>query len=176
MQDDPPRESVTTEEAVHMGPAVVEDGQLPVPLPEKGALSNAAAGRALGALGPRPFVVQAIWLMLLLQAAVLLVAGYLQIDWTAPPLVLLSNDAFYVGWMAVGVLALLAAVNCGLLRPRGWLEAMLTQGAFLALALAYYLRWRPEGDLLFYGLLLFSVVIVVYLHYADVPVWFGREI
>lgn len=173
MRDDPPRESVTTEEAVHMDPVVVEDGQLPVPLPQKGVLSNEVAGRVLGR---RPFVVQAIWVMLLAQAAILLIGGYLQIDWTPPPLVLLSNDVFYVGWMAVGLLALLAAVNCGLLRPRGWLEAMLTQGAFLALALAYYLRWRPEGDLLFYGLLLFSVVIVVYLHYADVPVWFGREI
>lgn len=129
----------------------------------------------------RPWPVTALGLLLLFQAVALLGIGTLQLlnaslklgitlDTVAEELPHALRGIFFV---ALGVLALLVAVNFFQLRRAAWLSAMLVQGLNLLLALGIYLRDHPGGRVHYcYLMMLYGLLMVVYLNYGDVPAAF----
>ncbi len=84
------------------------------------------------------------------------------------------NKAGVIGltFLPIAGLAALAAMGFFVLRPFGWLLAMLTQGTTLLVCLLIY--WVPTWELDYlYLLMLFCIVMVLYLNSYDVRVAFN---
>lgn len=121
----------------------------------------------------RPFAVRALTVLLFGQAIAFIWLAIATIDWSRPVAALFLLYAPELAYLVMGLLNLIGAVGFLRLRPAAWLMAMFVQMMYLLLALILYLVERPE-DYLFYGLMALSVVIVVYLNYAEVPSLFLR--
>jgi hypothetical protein len=123
--------------------------------------------------GRRPFAVRALTVLIFLQAIIFLGLGLATTDWRQPLPSFILDQAPQLAFMVMGLLNLISAAGFLRLRPAAWLMAMFVQGTYLLLALVLYLVNRPD-DYLFYGLMTLSVIIVVYLNYAEVPTLFLR--
>jgi hypothetical protein len=76
-----------------------------------------------------------------------------------------------VAFIALALLALGATVGFARLRRGGWVNAVLVQGGVLLIALLLYFGPRPAYA---YGMMLFGIVMVLYLHQADVQTAFRQ--
>ncbi len=129
----------------------------------------------------RPWAVTAIAWLLLLQSAGLVALGALALrpylpTWpagldrlTGLPLSPLSGLLF----ACLALLALSAAFGFFRQARGAWVSAVLVQGLTLLAALLLYFRDRPAYV---YGLMLYGLFMVLYLHQADVQAAFRREI
>jgi hypothetical protein len=72
----------------------------------------------------------------------------------------------------LGVLALAAAIGFFRVARGAWLLAVLVQGIDLALALVLYFADRPA---FVYGMMVYGIVMVLYLHQADVQAAFRPD-
>lgn len=122
----------------------------------------------------RPWPVKALTLLLVVQGVGLLVLGVLSVDRTASLWEILMDDSFYATLPPLGVLALVTATGFLRLRPWAWVMAMLVQGLSLFVALVFYFRYRPQ-DLVIYGMMVYAIIMVLYLNYAEVPAVFGAH-
>jgi hypothetical protein len=113
-------------------------------------------------------------LLLVVQGVGLLVLGVLSVDRTAGLWEILMDDSFYATLPPLGVLALVTATGFLGLRRWAWVMAMLVQGLSLLVALIFYFRYRPQ-DLLIYGMMVYAIIMVLYLNYAEVPAVFGAH-
>jgi len=129
----------------------------------------------------RPWPVTALGLLLLFQAVALLGIGTLQLLNASLKLGItletvvegLPHALRGIFFVALGLLALLVAVNFFQLRRAAWLSALLVQGLNLLLALSVYLRDHPGGRLHYiYLMMLYGLFMVIYLNYGDVPAAF----
>lgn len=138
------------------------------PRTKQHALSNEARRARLG---ERSWPVRVLTLLLGLQAALLAVIGFFNSQAGASLVELLLERPFYAVFIPLSILALIAAV--GFLRPRpgAWVIAMMVQGLMLLAALIRYFGAGPR-DAVLYGMLLYGVVMVLYLNYAEVPLVF----
>ena len=138
------------------------------------------ARRERGAATRRPWPVTANALLLLLEALLsgLMAAGFLwPLGVTWPITLALWNEhrGAVVLSFVFALLAMLAmAAALGFLRQaRGaWLLAVLAQGIDLAVALLLYLESRPAYV---YGMMVYGIVMVLYLHQADVQAVFRPD-
>lgn len=81
-------------------------------------------------------------------------------------------------YLAIGILAILAAIGFFRLWPGAWLNAVMVQGTSLLIALFLYFHERP---FYIYLTMVFSIFLVIYLNYSEVkeafhsrsmePVW-----
>jgi hypothetical protein len=88
--------------------------------------------------------------------------------WEAERLAVLTGAAFAL----LAVMALSAAVGFFRLVPAAWVGAVTVQGANLLLALLLYFGGRPGYV---YGMMLAGIIMVVYLHQADVQAAFRQR-
>lgn len=84
------------------------------------------------------------------------------------------NQVFELSLTLLAILASFSALGFIIVRPAAWLLAMMTQGLILAFLLFAYFRYRPDNPT-FYILLLYGVILVFYLNYAEVPFIFRRQ-
>jgi len=129
------------------------------------------ARRPPGRSEGRPWPVKALTLLLVAQGVGLVVLGLFSVDHTAGVWAILVDQSFYATLPPLGVLALVAAAGFLRLRPGAWVMAMLVQGLSLLVALVFYFRYRPQ-DLLIYGMMVYALIMVLYLNYAEVPAVF----
>jgi hypothetical protein len=123
----------------------------------------------------RPWAVTANALLLVGQAGGLLglaalYLGPVGVTWrTDSPLFSPEHLAQATGLTLAVLAALALAAAVGLLRllPGAWLIAVLVQGGTLALALAHYFGPPPQPPFV-YLMMLYGLVMVLYLHQADV--------
>lgn len=125
----------------------------------------------------RPWAVTANGLLLLLQAAGFIGGGALYLgplgaqwpltpeSWDAQRIAILTGVLFAL----LAVLALVAAAGFFRRRHSAWLMGVLAQGINLLYALVLYFRGRPAYV---YLMMIFGVVMVLYLHQADVQAAF----
>ncbi len=106
----------------------------------------------------RPWAVSAIALLLVVEMLGLLLLALVYIHRLAA-----------VACVALALLALAAAVGFVRLRRGGWVNAVLVQGGELALALILYFRFQAMYS---YPMMLYGVLMVLYLHQADVQAAF----
>jgi len=106
----------------------------------------------------RPWAVTAIGWLLLIETAGLLALTVVNFP-----------NAVAVAGAALAALGLAAAIGFARLRRGGWVNAVLLQGGGLALALLLYFRARVAYS---YPMMLFGVLMVLYLHQADVQAAF----
>lgn len=121
-----------------------------------------------------PWPVKVLTGMLAVQGAGLLAVGLLYIDRTNGWHSILVNSAFYATLVPLGLLALLAAVGFFRLSRGAWVMAMLVQGLNLLIALFYYFTRDPDSLFLF-AMMLYAIIMVVYLNYAEVPAAFRAQ-
>lgn len=121
----------------------------------------------------RPFAVRALTVLLILQAVTFVIIGVVAIEWRQGLIPIIINHAVELSYLVMAVLDLIAAMGFVRLRPASWLIAMLIQGLYLLLSLIDYVVNRPE-TFAFYSLMALSVLIVIYLNYAEVPALFLR--
>lgn len=136
--------------------------------------STLGARRPPGRLEGRPWPVKALTLLLVVQGLGLLLLGLFSIDHTAGLWAILTDQSFYAALPPLGVLALVAAAGFLRLRPGAWTMAMLAQSLTLLVALIFYFRYRPQG-LLIYGMMVYALIMVLYLNYAEVPAIFRAQ-
>lgn len=122
----------------------------------------------------RPWPVKALTLLLVVQGLALVILGLLSADLSAGLWDIIVNDSFYATLPPLGVLALVAAAGFIGLRSGAWVVAMLVQGLNLFVALIFYFRYRPQ-DLLIYGMMVYALIMVLYLNYAEVPAIFRDQ-
>jgi hypothetical protein len=108
----------------------------------------------------RPWAVTAIGWLLLVEMAGLLLLAFINLGRPA-------GAAF----LALAVLALSAAYGFARLRRGGWVNAVLVQGGGLLAGLLLY--WGPR-PMYAYPLMLAGIVMVLYLHQADVQATFRQ--
>ena len=109
--------------------------------------------------GPaRPWAVTAIGWLLLVEMAGLLFLAVVNLGRTAG-----------VAFLALALLALAAAVGFARLRRGGWVNAVLVQGGELLIALGLFFGPRPAYC---YAMMIYGVLMVLYLHQADVQAAF----
>jgi hypothetical protein len=68
-------------------------------------------------------------------------------------------------YIAIGILAVLAAIGFFRLWPGAWLNAVMVQGTSLLIALFLYFHERP---FYIYIIMVFNIFIVIYLNYSEV--------
>lgn len=68
-------------------------------------------------------------------------------------------------FIAIGILAVLAAIGFFRLWPAAWLNAVMVQGTSLLIALFLYFHEKP---FYLYLIMIFSIFMVVYLNYSEV--------
>lgn len=138
------------------------------PRTKRHALSNEAAQAQRG---ERSWPLRVLTLLLGLQAVLLaLISAFnLQVDESLVGILL--ERPFYAVFIPLSIMALIAAL--GFLRPRpgAWVIAMMVQGLMLLAALMRYFGGGPH-DAILYGMLLYGVIMVLYLNYAEVPLVF----
>lgn len=138
------------------------------PRTKRRALSNEAARVRQG---ERSWPVRVLTLLLGLQAALLAVIGLLNLQTDESLVALLLERPFYAVLIPLSILALIAALGFLRLRPGAWVIAMMVQGLTLLAALIRYFGDGPR-DAVLYGMLLYGVIMVLYLNYAEVPLVF----
>lgn len=116
----------------------------------------------------RAWLIRALTLLLVVQGSALIVLGVLQVDEVSSIVSVLQEDYFYATLPILGLLALLAALGLFTLRPGAWVMAMLVQALSLLSSLIYYFDRQPQSVVL-YTLMVYSIIMVVYLNYANVP-------
>lgn len=138
------------------------------PRTKRRALSNEAAQ---GQQRRRSWPVRVLTLLLGLQAVLLALIGVINLQGGESLLGLLLEHPFYAVFIPLSILAVIAAI--GFLRPRpgAWVIAMMVQGLMLLAALIRYFGSGPR-DAILYGMMLYGVIMVLYLNYADVPLVF----
>ncbi len=118
--------------------------------------------------------IRLIGLLLLLQGSGLLAISVYLIRWLATQSSqrwdfssLRKVEAFWASTLFVplAILTLLTAVSFILLRPMGWLLAMLIQGLTLLSALILYFQWKSD---FVYPIMLYCIIMVLYLNSAYV--------
>lgn len=121
--------------------------------------------------GERPWPVKALTWLLGLEGILLGLGGFFYLRGGDSLLTTLIERPFYAAFVPLSILALIATI--GFLRPRpgAWVIAMLVQGLLLFMALASYFG-RGSRDPVLYTMLLYGVIMVVYLNYAEVPLVF----
>lgn len=125
----------------------------------------------------RPWPVTANALLLLLGAAgfaatAAMLLGPLGVHWPlSPGLWQDHRDGLLLGvaFAVLAALALASAIGFVRVAPGAWLLAVLVQGLNLALALLLYFQARPSYV---YVMMVYGVVMVLYLHQADVQAVF----
>jgi hypothetical protein len=125
----------------------------------------------------RPWPVTAnAWLLLFETLGFLalgaLYLGPLGAQWPfTPELWEAKRIAFFTGlvFALFALLSLSAALGFFRLVPAAWVNAVTVQGAALMLALVLYFRGRPAYV---YGIMLYGIFMVLYLHQADVQAAF----
>jgi hypothetical protein len=121
----------------------------------------------------RPWPVRALTFLLALQAGAVLALALSRL-YQGPPLAVLlaePESAFFVPLPALAFLGLVATLGFLWLRPGAWVVAMLVQGLHLIVALAFYFLYGQK-QIYQFALMLFAVVMVIYLNYAEVPAVF----
>ena len=108
----------------------------------------------------RPWAVTVIAWLLVLEMAGLLFLAYLNF-----------GQPVSAALLALSVLALGAAVGFARLRRGGWVNAVLVQGGLLLVALLLFSGPRPAYC---YGMMLSGILMVLYLHQADVQAAFRQ--
>lgn len=81
------------------------------------------------------------------------------------------ETAFFLPLPALALLGLVATLGFLWLRPGSWVIAMLVQGLHLVVALVFYFLYGQQ-QLYLFAMMLFAIVMVVYLNYAEVPAIF----
>ena len=119
----------------------------------------------------RAWPVRALTWLLALESVLLAVAGYFNLQGGESVLALLVERPFYATFVPLALLALIATVGFTRLLPGAWVIAMLVQGLMLLTALATYFSAAPRSPVL-YVMMVYAVVMVVYLNYAEVPLIF----
>ena len=132
------------------------------------------ARRSPGRSDGRPWPVKALTLLLAVQGLGLVVLGLLSVDHTAGLWGILIDQSFYATLPPLGVLSLVAAAGFLRVRPGAWVMAMLVQALSLLVALIFYFRYQPQ-DLLIYGMMVYALIMVLYLNYAEVPTLFRAQ-
>lgn len=122
----------------------------------------------------RPWPVKALTLLLIVQGLGLILIGLFSIDHTAGFWEILDDYSFYATLPPLGLVALVAAAGFVRLREGAWVMAMLVQGLSLFVALIFYFRYRPQ-NLLIYGMMVYALIMVLYLNYAEVPAIFRAQ-
>ncbi|HSM54732.1 MAG TPA: hypothetical protein VK879_01140 [Candidatus Sulfomarinibacteraceae bacterium] len=122
----------------------------------------------------RAWLIRALTLLLVVQGAGMIVLGTLNVDELGSIVAVLREDYFYATLPVLGVLALLAALGFFTLRPGAWVIAILVQALSLLSSLIYYFDRRPQSFVL-YSLMVYSIVMVLYLNYANVPSAFRAQ-
>ena len=102
----------------------------------------------------RPWAVTVIGWLLLLEMAALLLLAFLSL-----------GRPVAVVFLALAVLALVAAFGFARVSRGGWVNAVLVQGGGLLTALWLYFGSRP---MFAYPMMLAGILMVLYLHQADV--------
>jgi hypothetical protein len=108
----------------------------------------------------RPWAVTVIGWLLLAEVAALLLLGFLNF-----------GQPIALAFLALALLALGAAVGFAQMRRGGWVNAVLVQGGGLLTALLLYFGPRPTYC---YGIMLVGILMVLYLHQADVQTAFRQ--
>jgi hypothetical protein len=138
---------------------------------------------ARGVRGQRPAPVRRPWpvtanaLLLLLGAAAsaamaALLLGPLGMHWPLSPEIWRDHrDGLLLGlaFALLATLALAASIGFARVAPGAWLLAVMVQGLNLGLALFLYFQGRPTYV---YVMMVYGVVMVLYLHQADVQAVF----
>jgi hypothetical protein len=102
----------------------------------------------------RPWAVTVIGWLLLLEMAALVLLTFINL-----------GHPVGVAFLALALLALVAAIGFGRVRRGGWVNAVLVQGGGLLTALLLYFGPRPMYA---YFVMLVGILMVLYLHQADV--------
>lgn len=131
-------------------------------------LSNEQARRWQG---ERPWPVKVLTWLLGLQGVLLGLVGVFNLQGGESLLAVLIERPFYATFVPLSILSLIATI--GFLRPRpgAWVVAMLVQGLMLLTALVSYFGYASRAPVL-YAMLVYGVVMVLYLNYAEVPLVF----
>jgi hypothetical protein len=108
----------------------------------------------------RPWAVAAISWLLLIETAALLLLAFVNL-----------GRPIAVAFLALAILAVVAAVGFVWVRRGGWVNAVLVQGGGLLLALWLYFGPRP---MYCYLMMLAGILMVLYLHQADVQAAFRQ--
>lgn len=122
----------------------------------------------------RPWPVKALTWLLAIQGVALILTGLFNIDLRAGLEQIVVESSFFASLPPLGALAVVAAV--GFLSPRvgAWMVAMLVQGLNLLVALIFYFRYRSDNFFL-YAMMVYAIVMVIYLNYAQVPAVFRGD-
>lgn len=122
----------------------------------------------------RTWSIKVISLLLFIQAIGLITLAVINIDWSAVFLDIIQDSAYFVLLLPLGLLALINTGGFIFLNRWAWILAMLVQGICLALTLIVYFfsQPAPADNPFLFAILLYSVVTVIYLNYAEVPALF----
>lgn len=123
---------------------------------------------------PRPWSMRVLTLLLAIEGTALILAGILGVDLTAAIQVILTETTIYATMPLVGFLAIVAVIGFLTVRPGAWILAMLVQGLVLFVTLLFYFLYRPS-NLIIYAFMLYAILMVIYLNYADVPSFFRMQ-
>lgn len=116
----------------------------------------------------RPWPVKVLTWLLFFQGISLLAIGLFHVDLWAGLQQILTESSFFASLPGLGTLALVAGVGFLYPRPGAWVMAMLVQGLTLLVTLLFYFRYRPD-NLFLYAIMVYAIVMVLYLNYAQVP-------
>lgn len=122
----------------------------------------------------RPWPVKALTWLLFVQGVALVFIGLVNVDLQAGFEQIVVETSFFASLPPLGVLALVAAISFLSPRPGAWMVAMLVQGLNLLVALLFYFRYRSDNFFL-YAMMVYAIVMVVYLNYAQVPAVFRGD-
>jgi hypothetical protein len=117
--------------------------------------------------------VRALTVLLALQAVTVMVFAVLRLHpWNSVAELLADPEtAFFLPLPALALLGLAATLGFLWLRPGSWVIAMLVQGLHLVAALVFYFVYGQRQYYIF-AMMLFAIVMVIYLNYAEVPAIF----
>lgn len=116
---------------------------------------------------------RALTVLLGLQTVTVMAFALLRLyPWSSfQELVAEPETAFFLPLPVLALLGLAATLGFLWLRPGSWVVAMLVQGLHLIVALFFYFLYGQEQYYLFV-MMLYAVVMVIYLNYAEVPAIF----
>lgn len=145
-------------------------GERPVvklPATKRRELSNERAKVWSG----RPWPVRVLTWLLALQGLLLGLLGFFNLRHSESLIGAFGERPLYLAVVPLSLLALIAVIGFVQLRPGAWVVAMLLQGLMLLMALGVYFT-GSTADAVLYAMLLYGVVMVLYLNYAEVPLIF----
>lgn len=119
----------------------------------------------------RPWPVKILTWLLALEGVLLGLMGFFNLQGGGSVMDRLADRPFFASVVPLSLLALIAVIGFVQLRPGAWVVAMLLQGMLLLMALIAYFS-SAEDEPMLYVMLLYGVVMVLYLNYAEVPLVF----